>query len=125
MTGDRLGALEDLLRRRALLWERSIAFQGASERSPDYGPEDQAAWERVTDELRRCEHAMSGLAAELRAQEPARFAGWVAERRRLHELRLAAPDIRKWEIAHLRGTIARWERFLHEDFDDFHRWISW
>lgn len=125
MNGDPLEGLEELLRRRQELWGLSIYYWGASERSPSYGPDDQAAWDKVTEEIRETERMISALAQRLRTLEPARFADWVADRRRQHELRLASPDVKEWEVDSLRATIARWERFLCEDYSDFYCWMSW
>lgn len=125
MKDDPLQRLEALLRRRKVLRDRSTGYWGASERSPSFGPADQAAWNQVLDETREVEQAISELAQWLRSHAPERFADWVAARRRLHEQRLAAPDVSKWEVIHLRDIIANWDRFLHEDYRDFYRWGDW
>ncbi len=120
-----LSELEDLLRRREELWSLSVYYHGASERSTSYGPEDEDAWNEVSSEIGEAEARISTLAQQLRLLEPEHFAGWVADRRRRHEARLASPDIAAWEVGHLRSTIERWERFLREDYRDFYRWMSW
>lgn len=125
MKDDPLAAFEALLRERKELWAASVAFWGASERSPSFGPADQAAWDRVIEEIREIERQISALARWLRAHEPERFADWVAARRRKHEQRLAAPDVHDWEVTDLNEIITRWDRFLHEDFRDFYRWVTW
>ena len=125
MHDDPLSVLEDLLSRRQRLWERSIYYWGASERSPSYGPQDQAEWDQVIKDLHDVEQALAAHAHVLRTRHAGLFAQWVAERRLQHERRLTAPDVKRWEVESLSGTIARWERFLLENYSDFYLWMSW
>ena len=122
---DDLRSLEHILEERMRLRRLSTYFGGASERSPSWSPNDMLAWDQTIEDLNRADRMLREIARRLREQAPDAFASWVADRRMLHEARLASADLPNWERTYLRDTIERWNRFLREDYDDFTRRTSW
>jgi hypothetical protein len=122
---ERLKVLENILDRRQVLWQACLFYAAASERSPTFGTENQAAWNADSSDLRDADRQLRELAQRLREEYREDFSAWIQSRREVWAERFAQRDLPAWERNHLSALIARWARFLEEDYEDFYRWTTW